>query len=339
MFNGSENRDRRLLQAAAGRSARPISTARPNSTAPIISRRCRQRARPDAVHGKRPHGPSARRVTQSKLDNQRGVVQNEKRQGDNQPDGLVQYALLSRRCSRPAIRITTPRSARWPTSTRASLDDVKHWFRRHYGPNNAVLVLAGDIDAAEARPLVEKYFGDIPRRAASRLRRWPACRRCRAESTRVIGSRSRPRSSAYVGRAGRCRQGLRRRSTSAAGVLGGLASSRLDKRWCATRSSRSRSRRRQHRFERVGDLQVDADVQAGRRSGAGGEAARRSDRRLHREGPDRGRGPARHDRRRRPEIRASSRSAASAARRSRWRGRVVRNDPGFYKKELAEQRR
>src|SRR3546814_13497402 len=45
----------------------------------------------------------------------------------------------------------------------ASLEDVRSWFRAHYGPNNAVLVLAGDIDAEAARPLVEKYFGDIPR--------------------------------------------------------------------------------------------------------------------------------------------------------------------------------
>ena len=45
----------------------------------------------------------------------------------------------------------------------ATLDDVHDWFRDNYGPNNAVLVLAGDIDAAEARPLVERYFGDIPR--------------------------------------------------------------------------------------------------------------------------------------------------------------------------------
>jgi predicted Zn-dependent peptidase len=43
----------------------------------------------------------------------------------------------------------------------ASLDDVKNWFRQHYGPNNTVLVLAGDIDVDEARPLVEKYFGAI----------------------------------------------------------------------------------------------------------------------------------------------------------------------------------
>ncbi len=45
----------------------------------------------------------------------------------------------------------------------ASLDTVKDWFRSHYGPNNAVLVLAGDIDVATAKPLAEKYFGDIRR--------------------------------------------------------------------------------------------------------------------------------------------------------------------------------
>ncbi len=45
----------------------------------------------------------------------------------------------------------------------ATLADVQQWFRDHYGPNNAVLALTGDIDAATARPLVEKHFGSIPR--------------------------------------------------------------------------------------------------------------------------------------------------------------------------------
>src|SRR3546814_16449669 len=45
----------------------------------------------------------------------------------------------------------------------ASLADVKQWFHDHYGPNNAVLVLAGDIDLATAKAKVQKYFGDIPR--------------------------------------------------------------------------------------------------------------------------------------------------------------------------------
>ena len=100
-------------------------------------------------------------VTQEKLTNQIGVVQNEKRQGDNEPYGLVEYARL---------KGTLPPDHPYGHSVigsmadldAASLDDVRAWFRQHYGPNNAVLVLAGDVDAATARPLVEKWFGGIP---------------------------------------------------------------------------------------------------------------------------------------------------------------------------------
>ena len=101
-------------------------------------------------------------VTQDKLDNQRGVVQNEKRQGDNQPYGLVEYAQIAALfpTDHPYGHSTIGSMADLDA---ASLTDVQNWFRAHYGPNNAVLVLAGDIDAAEARPLVERYFGDIPR--------------------------------------------------------------------------------------------------------------------------------------------------------------------------------
>ncbi|MGK2911144.1 MAG: M16 family metallopeptidase [Sphingobium sp.] len=100
-------------------------------------------------------------VTQEKLDNQRGVVQNEKRQGDNQPYGLVEYAQLQGLLppGHPYAHSTIGSMA---DLDKASLADVKGWFVDHYGPNNAVLVLAGDIDVATAKPLVEKYFGDIP---------------------------------------------------------------------------------------------------------------------------------------------------------------------------------
>src|SRR5690606_22911442 len=101
-------------------------------------------------------------VTQEKLDNQRSVVQNEKRQGDNQPYGLVEYAQLKAMipAGHPYGHSTIGSMADLDA---ASLEDVKNWFRQHYGPNNAVLVLAGDINVATARPLVEKYFGDIPK--------------------------------------------------------------------------------------------------------------------------------------------------------------------------------
>ncbi|MES2097527.1 MAG: pitrilysin family protein [Pseudomonadota bacterium] len=99
-------------------------------------------------------------ITQGVLDEQRGVVQNEKRQGDNEPYGLVEYKQLSGLFPKghPYEHSTIGSMADLDS---ASLGDVKDWFNSHYGPNNAVLVLAGDIDAATARPLVEKYFGAI----------------------------------------------------------------------------------------------------------------------------------------------------------------------------------
>ena len=101
-------------------------------------------------------------VTQEKLDNQRGVVQNEKRQGDNNPYGLLRYEIFEN---------LFPTGHPYPHSTigsmgdlnSASLGDVKKWFTDNYGPNNAVLVIAGDVDLATAKAKVGEWFGDIPR--------------------------------------------------------------------------------------------------------------------------------------------------------------------------------
>ena len=99
-------------------------------------------------------------VTQEKLDEQRGVVQNEKRQGDNQPYGRSEYFVLDG---------LLPEGHPYSHSTigsmedldAASLDDVKSWFKQYYGAANAVLVLAGDIDVETAKAKVEQYFGHI----------------------------------------------------------------------------------------------------------------------------------------------------------------------------------
>jgi zinc protease len=101
-------------------------------------------------------------VTQDKLDKQRGVVQNEKRQGDNDPYGLIDYAVGDGLfpVGHPYRHSTIGSIADLDA---ANLSDVRQWFRDNYGPNNVVLSLAGDIDAATARPLVEKWFGNIPR--------------------------------------------------------------------------------------------------------------------------------------------------------------------------------
>jgi len=101
-------------------------------------------------------------VTQDKLDKQRSVVQNEKRQGDNQPYGLVEYKISDGLLpvGHPYRHSTIGSMADLDA---AGLADVHKWFIDHYGPNNVVLALAGDIDAATARPMVERWFGDIPR--------------------------------------------------------------------------------------------------------------------------------------------------------------------------------
>lgn len=99
-------------------------------------------------------------LTEDAVKNQIGVVSNEKRQGDNQPFGLVDYA-------RSAALFPEGHPYHHDTIgsledlSAAKLDDFKQWFKDYYGPNNAVLVLAGDVNAAQAKPLVEKWFGDI----------------------------------------------------------------------------------------------------------------------------------------------------------------------------------
>jgi zinc protease len=101
-------------------------------------------------------------TSQEKLDNQRDVVKNERRQGlENQPYG--RWSVLMSEAVFPKGH---PYS--WPTIgsmedlSAASLDDVKDFFRTYYTPNNLSLVIAGDFEPATARALVEKYFGDLP---------------------------------------------------------------------------------------------------------------------------------------------------------------------------------
>jgi zinc protease len=100
-------------------------------------------------------------IDQKKLDEQRGVVQNEKRQGENQPYGHVDELI-----TRSTYPVGHPYS--WDTIgsmedlNAASLDDVKGWFRTYYGAANATIVLAGDITVADAKARVAKFFGDIP---------------------------------------------------------------------------------------------------------------------------------------------------------------------------------
>ena len=100
-------------------------------------------------------------ISQAMLERERGVVQNEKRQGENQPYGRVRMEISAK---------MYPYSHPYSWSTigymedlqAASLDDIKEWYRTYYGPNNAVISLAGDITPERAYELVNKYFGAIP---------------------------------------------------------------------------------------------------------------------------------------------------------------------------------
>jgi zinc protease len=100
-------------------------------------------------------------LDQKTLDLQRGVVQNEKRQGENQPYGVTRQLLTQNTypAGHPYSWTTIGEMADLDA---ASMKDVQEWFKTYYGPSNVVLVLAGDIDAKTAREKVEKYFGDIP---------------------------------------------------------------------------------------------------------------------------------------------------------------------------------
>lgn len=165
-------------------------------------------------------------VTQGVLDEQRGVVQNEKRQGDNQPYGLVRYK---------SVEGLFPPGHPYHHSTigsmadlqAASLADVKTWFRSYYGPNNAVIALAGDIDVATARPLMEKYFGGIPAGPKVVAPDAPVPTLPAPVSETITDRVATTRLYRYWAVPG-LRDGDSALLDVAAGALGGLASSRLD---------------------------------------------------------------------------------------------------------------
>jgi predicted Zn-dependent peptidase len=96
------------------------------------------------------------------FDGQRDVVKNERRQRvENRPMGLVNKVTIEALYP-PDHPYHHEVIGSMEDLSLATLDDARRFFNRWYGPNNATLVLAGDIDPARARELVEKYFGPIP---------------------------------------------------------------------------------------------------------------------------------------------------------------------------------
>jgi zinc protease len=100
-------------------------------------------------------------LDQKKLDLQRGVVQNEKRQGENQPYGVTDQLIVEN-----TYPVGHPYSWTVIGSMKdldaASLSDVQEWFKTYYGPNNVTVVVSGDVTPEVAREKVEKYYGEIP---------------------------------------------------------------------------------------------------------------------------------------------------------------------------------
>lgn len=100
-------------------------------------------------------------IDQAKLDEQRGVVQNEKRQGENQPYGK-QRDLLNKAMHPKGHPYSWTVIGDMEDLNAASLEDVQEWFKAYYGAANAVIAIAGDINPEEVHKKVLKYFGDIP---------------------------------------------------------------------------------------------------------------------------------------------------------------------------------
>ncbi len=103
------------------------------------------------------------KVDQAKLSNQQDVVRNERRQStENQPYGMVEEAMFQALFPKGhpyhGVVIGSHEDIQ-----AAKLDDVQQFFRQYYAPNNATIAIAGDIDKAATKKLVEKYFGTLKR--------------------------------------------------------------------------------------------------------------------------------------------------------------------------------
>ena len=275
-------------------------------------------------------------VTQQKLDIQRGVVQNEKRGDDNEPGGLLQYSIQQTLypASNPYHHTVI---GSMNDLDQASLGVVKDWFRTHYGPNNAVLVLAGDLTTAEVRPLVEKYFGDIPAGPKSTPAA-AAVPTLKAPVTKTfhdeVANTTIYRMWAVPGVTGKDTAAL----DMAASVLGGLASSRLDNELVRDKKTAVGVSADLDPHERVGEFTIEATVKPGVDPALVGKQVDAIIADFIRNGPTA------------DELkRAKTQDVAGTIRGlesvggfggkavTLARGAVFANDPGFYKRELNEE--
>jgi len=200
-------------------------------------------------------------LDQKRLNAQRGVVQNEKREGDNQPEGLVEYAVLENLFppGHPYYHSTIGSMADLDA---ASLADVKQWFLDKYGPNNAIVALSGDITPDQAKVLMQKYFGAIPRGKVNNP----------AEA--AVPTLAAPKSIVMKDRVPTVEiqrhwavPGLQSPQLAAldlgASVLGGLASSRLDRILVRDEKIAVSVSAKLQPFHRIGLMEIDATVKPG----------------------------------------------------------------------------
>jgi len=169
-------------------------------------------------------------LTPQKLDLQRDVVKNERRQSvDNQPYGLWQEKLLAHvfPAGHPYHHVVI---GSMEDLSAATLDDVRSFFKTYYAPNNAVLVVAGDMDVAQAKQMVRKHFGGIPRGPEPPpLRDASLPARIGASPREVVEDANAPAPRVYVGfRMPPAKDPRGEAVEMLASILGGLESSVLD---------------------------------------------------------------------------------------------------------------
>jgi len=222
-------------------------------------------------------------IDQAKLDEQRGVVQNEKRQGENRP-----YGKVGENIARNTYPVGHPYS--WDTIgsmedlNAASLDDVKEWFRTWYGAGNVVLTIAGDVNTADVKAKVEKYYGDIPGGPVlQRPKEWIAkmtgtkrgVLQDRVAQTRIIKTWNIP--------------GFTSREAAlldlASGVLGGGKNSRLYKRLVYKDQTATSVSASVAAFELGGQFEISVNVKPGGDADAVEKAVDEELARFLREGP------------------------------------------------------
>ena len=257
-------------------------------------------------------------VTQEKLTNQIGVVQNEKRQGDNQPYGLVEYAQLEALFpeGHPYRHSTIGSMADLDA---ASLDDVQRLVPRQIRPEQRRARPRRRHRRRPRRGRWSRAISATSRAARSTRPPRPPCRRCRARVDRGDARPGRQHPPLpQLGGARPHRRTIGRRSTSAPPCSAASPARGSTTSWCAASRARSRVAAGVQPFHRISLFEVQVDVKPGRMPTPCRAGSTQIIAEFVAQRPDRGRGPPRRDAATSPAASAaSSRSAASAARRSR----------------------